>query len=275
MTDELMTKRKNDQPGSADSMTTGCRPAVCPGLLVSVRSRTEAECAISAGVDILDVKEPALGSLGMANIDDVKAIASAAEYVSGKIPLSVALGETSDWSQSSSFLELPHGITYVKLGLSGCAADPNWRSEWMRVRVGFQRRSLSRLRWVAVAYADAIEAKSPSISDVLAAAIESDCAGLLIDTFTKNDRRLNDEIDELSLIELADTCHNAGLFLALAGRLSRESLPWLANVGADVIGIRSAACQGTDRTAQLDPARIAEFQKEIRRCFENDGSKTN
>ncbi|MEI8018905.1 MAG: (5-formylfuran-3-yl)methyl phosphate synthase, partial [Schlesneria sp.] len=207
MTDELMTKRKNDQLRSADSISIGQHPEECPRLLVSVRSLTEAECAISAGVDILDVKEPSLGSLGMANIDDIKAITSAAQYVSRKIPLSVALGEISDWSESSRFLELPHGITYAKIGLSGCAADPHWRSEWMRVRVGFQHRSLSRLRWVAVAYADANGAKSPSIRDVLAAAIEADCAGLLVDTFTKNGRRLNDEIDQHSLIELADTCH--------------------------------------------------------------------
>ena len=207
MTDELMTKRKNDQPRSADSISIGYRPEECPRLLVSVRSRIEAECAISAGVDILDVKEPSLGSLGMAKNDDITAIASISEIVSGKIPLSVALGEISDWSQSSSFLELPHGITYAKLGLSGCAADPNWRAEWMRIRVGFQQRSLSQLRWVAVAYADANGAKSPNVCDVLVAAIESDCAGLLVDTFTKNGRRLNDEIDEVSLIELADSCH--------------------------------------------------------------------
>ncbi len=275
MTGEFRTKRKNDQTRSAESISIVCRPVEFPRLLVSIRSRIEAECAIAAGANILDVKEPSRGSLGMASLDDITEIARVAEIVSGKIPLSVALGEISDWSQSSTFPELPEGITYAKLGLSGCAADRDWRAEWMRVRTGFQDRSPSSLRWVAVAYADAIRANSPDISDVLVAASDTDCAGLLIDTFAKDGRRLNDEIDETSLIEIAEACHEAGLFLALAGRLNCESLSFLANTNADVIGIRSAACHGTDRTAKLDPARIAEFQKEIRHFFGTKATNTN
>ncbi len=268
MTGELSAKRKNKQRRTADSMTIACRFTECPRLLVSVRSRVEAECAINAGAEILDVKEPSLGSLGMASIDDITEIARAVEDVSGKIPLSVALGEISDWCQSSNFPELPHGITYAKLGMSGCVTQKNWQAEWMRVRCGFQHRSLSKLRWVAVAYADVNRARSPGIYDVLAAAADTDCAGLLIDTFAKDGRRLNDEIDETSLIEIAEACHKAGLFLALAGRLNYESLPLLVNANADVLGIRSAACQDTDRTSKIDPARIAEFKNEMRRCLQ-------
>jgi (5-formylfuran-3-yl)methyl phosphate synthase len=266
MTGDLSKKRESSQPRSVDPMLIVSRLAV-PRLLISVRSRTEADCALAAGVDILDVKEPSLGSLGMARIDDITEIATAADIVSGKIPLSVALGEISDWTDSGVFPQLPHGVMFAKLGLSGCAADPNWQAEWLRVRAGFQLNSSSKLRWVAVAYADASGAKSPCVLDVLSAAIETDCAGLLIDTFTKDGRRLNDEIDESLLFQLADNCHEAGLFLALAGRLNYESLPFLKNANADVIGIRSAACRGSDRTLQLDTARITEFQNEIRRCF--------
>ena len=275
MTGDLSTKQGGGQPRSVDPMLIVSRTTECPRLLVSVRSRIEADCAVAAGVDILDVKEPLLGSLGMASVDEITAIARAAEILSGKIPLSVALGETSDWANSATFPELPHGITFAKLGLSRSFTDQNWRAEWLRVRAGFQHRSSSRLRWVAVAYADAHAAKSPSISDVLAAAIETDCAGLLIDTFTKDGRRLHDEIEATSLIQHADACHEAGLFLALAGRLNRESLPVLTSTNTDVIASRSAACRGTDRTMALDPTRIAEFQKEIRRCFGTKGVQSN
>ena len=267
MTGDLSTKRKNDQALSVNLLSNVRRTTGCPSLLVSVRSRQEADCALAAGADILDIKEPSLGSLGMAKINDITEITHSPEIVSGKIPLSIALGEVHDWSQELRFPELPYGITFAKLGMSGCTADRNWRAEWLRVRSGFRDRSSSKLQWVAVAYADSHQANSPDIYEVLMAAIETDCAGLLIDTFTKDGRRLNDEIDESSLIKIADTCHQSGLFLALAGRLNRESLPLLSNTNADVIAIRSAACRGTDRTLQLDASRIAEFQKELQRSF--------
>ena len=41
--------------------------AVCPGLLVSVRSGAEAEAALAGGADLIDVKEPTRGALGRAD----------------------------------------------------------------------------------------------------------------------------------------------------------------------------------------------------------------
>ena len=275
MTSDLSKKRDYDPSQPDDRKSIVCRTAESPKLRVSVRSRSEADCAISAGVDILDVKEPSLGSLGMAGIDHITEIAHAAEIVTGTIPLSVALGEVRDWSQEVRFPELPHGITFAKLGLSECATDQNWRAVWMRVRTKIQESSLSKLRWVAVAYADSHQAKSPDIHDVLTAAIETDCSGLLIDTFTKDGRRLNDEVGATALTKLAETCHQAGLFLALAGRLNRESLPLLSNTNADVIAIRSAACRGADRTLQLDTRLIAEFKKELLHRFAVDPERSN
>ena len=267
MTSDLSKKRDDAPARSVDLRSIVPRTVESPKLLVSVRSRHEADCALSAGVDILDVKEPSLGSLGMAGMDCITEIARTPEIVSGSIPLSVALGEVHNWSQQVNFPELPQGITFAKLGLSGCAADQNWEAEWMHVRMRIQERSLSKLRWVAVAYADSHQAKSPEIDSVLRAAIETDCAGLLIDTFTKDGRRLSDELDAKGVMKLSETCHKAGLFLALAGRLNLESLPWLSNTNTDVIAIRSAACRGADRTSQLDTDQIAEFKKEIQRCF--------
>src|SRR5256885_16611977 len=43
------------------------------GLLVSVRSAGEAEAAIAGGADLIDVKEPAYGSLGRAKDETIAA----------------------------------------------------------------------------------------------------------------------------------------------------------------------------------------------------------
>ena len=238
-----------------------------PRLLVSIRSAAEAERAMAGGVEILDVKEPSLGSLGMARIDEIVAISRSGNISDGSTPLSVALGEVVDWPAASSFPKLPGGITFAKLGLSQCARQPDWRSDWQRVRAEFNRRSCSRLNWVAVAYADTKEAASPSIAHVLDAAIETRCAGLLIDTWTKAEITLLDRIDATQLTEIAIACHASGMFFAIAGKLQLESLPVLARVPIDVIAIRSAACRGTDRTAELDSGRVAEFRNEMRYYF--------
>ena len=77
-----------------------------PRLLVSVRSPEEAAAAMAGGANIIDVKEPTRGSLGMAGVDVIEAIADQMESFQktqkrllpkdrspDPIPLSVALGE--------------------------------------------------------------------------------------------------------------------------------------------------------------------------------------
>ena len=255
-----------------------------PRLLVSIRSSEEALAAIEGGADILDVKEPTRGSLGMANIAIITAIArqiaedsdsigwsvGSEDLRSGPvrswevraqhIPFSVALGEVIDWRDRDDIPALPESVTFAKLGLSHLARSGGWRDEWLRVRERFDERRPSRLEWVAVAYADAEQAVSPPIHDILKAAIATNCTGLLIDTYTKAGLTLTDCCDAASLRDLAERCHSAGLFLALAGRLARESLPELSRIPADVLAIRSAACEDSDRTARVSSCAVASFR---------------
>jgi hypothetical protein len=123
-----------------------------PRLLVSVRNAEEALMAARGGADIIDVKEPSKGSLGRASLENLLAIADAlkqqqqhADRVKTEpVPLSVALGEVQEWSESSSLFgsdfpgestslssdandEICRAIselqpTYMKLGLSQIAA---------------------------------------------------------------------------------------------------------------------------------------------------------
>jgi uncharacterized protein (UPF0264 family) len=125
----------------------------------------------------------------------------------------------------------------------------------------------SPIRWVAVAYADADAAGSPSVNDVLDAAIDSQCGGLLVDTFKKGNLTLLDMIEIGQLSTLAKDCHSAGMFFAIAGKLSSDSLKHLTTVPADVIGIRSAACRKSDRTGQFDSGLVAAFKQEIQNRF--------
>src|SRR5437879_2488209 len=68
------------------------RPA--PGLLVSVRSSEEAAAALAGGAHVIDIKEPAHGSLGRADDQTVSAVLAC---VAGRRPVSAALGELVDY----------------------------------------------------------------------------------------------------------------------------------------------------------------------------------
>ena len=251
-------------------------------LLVSVRSPEEASAAIRGGADILDVKEPRRGSLGMADIEVIAAIARQLADSNHDqtpratfIPLSVALGEVHDWRDARSIPPLPESVTFAKLGLSHLAPHNNWSDEWLRVRHSFEERRTARLNWVAVAYADADAATSPPIDDVLTAAIDTNCSGLLIDTFTKTGLTLTDCCDLTSLAQLAERCHSAGLFLALAGRLTRESLPTLSRIPADVFAIRSAACEAATREGRVTEPAVADFRMAMRTVLTSAGIAIN
>jgi uncharacterized protein (UPF0264 family) len=49
--------------------------------------------------------------------------------------------------------------------------------------------------------------------------------------------------------------HAAGLLVAVAGRLAPEDLPWVRDAGADVAGVRGAACED-GRGGRVNAARV-------------------
>lgn len=234
-----------------------------PRLLVSVRSRAEAIEALAGGADILDVKEPARGSLGMADAVSICEIAEAVREAGAATSLSVALGELIDWDDQTDAVTLPEEVTFAKLGMSGLTDGEDWRSLWRATRKRFDQRRSLPLRWVAVAYADSEVARSPSIDDVATAAVEAGCAGLLIDTFAKTGQSLGDLQSLSQLRKFAERCHAAGLFLAIAGSLKVTDLPALCGVNADIVAIRSAACERHDRKGTISATRVTQFRNSL------------
>jgi (5-formylfuran-3-yl)methyl phosphate synthase len=237
-------------------------PAPCPQLLVSVRNASEAHQAVLGGADVLDFKNPARGSLGPV---DAETIASACgrlrELTAAPLPtVSAALGELAE----ISFSRLPPEVRYVKLGLSGMRTRPDWRDIWRSTRDRFGRLNSAEVKWVAVAYADDIRADAPPVEEVLREAAHAGCAGLLIDTFDKGSGRLLELLDLMALRKLGRAAHGSRLFFALAGRLRLDDIPLLADAAPDIVAVRSAACEGDDRIAEVSAARVAALREALR-----------
>jgi uncharacterized protein (UPF0264 family) len=214
------------------------------GLLVSVRSTDEALAALEGGAAVVDIKEPGRGPLGRAEVATWSA-------VRGVVPratrVSVALGELAEWDGEILPASAWSGIAYRKLGLAG--TGPDWAARWAEVR---DRNPGPP--WVAVAYADWTEARSPEPDAVLDEALSvPDCVGLLIDTWHKG---RPSQVDD-SWFPLISRAKAAGRLVALAGGIDHDAIRRLAPLGPDLFAVRGAACAGGDRLSAIDPARVA------------------
>lgn len=234
-------------------------------LLVSVRSVEEARSAVRGGCDILDVKEPARGSLGMADVETIREIATSQDSNGrdARLPVSAALGEVADWISQENVPILPKGLTYAKLGLSSLHRRRDWRADWLAVRRRFDDAAETSLNWIAVAYADAVAAESPQVAAVARAAVETNCSGLLIDTFHKTGRTLLDEIQTTELASVLNDARRAGLLTALAGAVTIEMLPQLRDLGPDVVAVRTAACRERIRENPIDADAVAGLRRAL------------
>ena len=225
-------------------------------LLVSVRNAVEAQAALQGGCDIVDVKEPSRGSLGMAPLDAIADVIQTVSQTSHEMPVSAALGETSDWSTSDNIPTLPQPLSYVKLGLANLGTGDGWITQWQAVRRQFDETSDGPLKWIAVVYADWQRAQAPSPDAVIDAAMfatarDEACAGILFDTFVKDGRGLLDWISRNQLVEFVARIRLHGLMVAFAGGLRASQLELLRAAQPDIIAIRTAGCRNANRSGEI------------------------
>ncbi len=220
-------------------------------LLVSVRSVREAEAALRGGAGLIDVKEPAHGSLGRAS-DEV--IADVVRVVAGRQPVSAALGELSDARNRSRGLMFP--AQYVKWGLSGCS------NSWQRMLHEAMQRVAERqpsCRTVAVAYADWRRAAAPRPEEVCSFAVEHTAGAFLIDTWLKDGSTLLDWLPLFEIERLRERCHAAGVPTALAGSLGPAEIRTLLPLCPDWIAVRGAVCRERQRGAAVEEDKVRQL----------------
>lgn len=224
-------------------------------ILVSVRSGDEARLAISVGVDLLDVKEPANGPLGAA---EVHVVAEVLAVAAGRVEVSVALGELLDFDRLQA-QALPGGIGYAKLGLAGCANLDDWRGLWRRAVQTFPAST----RPVAVIYADWQKAQTPPPAEIIDFGAAIGCQATLVDTFDKSGGDLFQAWNEGQLAQTEEAVRAHGMLLVLAGSLSPRTVPLALFRRPDYLAFRGAACKN-GRHGQLDRACLAQLVSLVR-----------
>jgi uncharacterized protein (UPF0264 family) len=217
-------------------------------LLVSVRDAGEARGAGAVGADIIDAKEPALGALAPVPPATLAAIADA---LPPGARLSVALGEPADVDALAASLaaraEVVRGRpVFLKF------VPPTLDVGALSAMVACARHAAPGAQVIVAGYADRLAATG--LGRLAQAAAEAGADGVLLDTAAKGVSLLV----RLAVPELEGfvaAAHARGLLVALAGSLALEDLPRIAALGADVAGVRGAACDG-DRAGRLSAPRV-------------------
>lgn len=223
------------------------------GLLVSVRSVDEVDAALDGGADLIDVKEPSKGPLGMA---EAEVVAAVVERVKGRVPVSAALGEWSANAITEAHWHLELKLDYVKWGLAGYTPSPGWGEDLLDTR----RELPAGMEMVAVAYADWERAKSVPPTEVVRFAKRFRFRAMLIDTWGKDGKTLLDFLKPREIGELVESAGRVGMKTAIGGGLRPEHLKSLKGVTPDWYAVRVSVCAAGKRDGVVDASRVKKWK---------------
>jgi len=253
-------------------------------LLVSVQNLAEAEQAIDAGVDVVDFKDPGRGPLaatepaiwrqaaerwcgndqsanweGASEFDGDGHPVTTYRQRSPFVGLSAALGEFPEGVALAS--EVPSSFRFAKIGPSGRRTAEALERLWERTALP------PGVTLVPVSYADNRAASTVSAETVLETVIATGRKRLLIDTFSKDGRRLTDYLSPDRLRALLRRAHVADVWVALAGSITLDVRKVLLAAGCepDCWGVRGDVCRPGNpigRAAPLDEYRLKRWRRE-------------
>ena len=228
-------------------------------LLVSVRDAAEAAAARVGGADIIDAKEPASGALGAVELITFGHIVA---EIAGTRTVTAALGDAVDERaiarSADAFARA--GASLVKIGFAGIASRTRVTSLLAAARAG----AATHAGVIATAYADADRVASLNPFAMIDAAVRAGSTGILLDTADKQGPGLTGLLSQERLSSWVRTSHDARLLVALAGKLTADDLAYVSDAGADIVGVRGAACD-RGRTGQIAAARVRALRSAVAR----------
>ena len=156
--------------------------------LASVRDAAEAEMAIGAGADIIDLKDPGQGALGALAPDT---IAACVRRIAARAPVSATIGDLpleGEPVRNAVLATAASGVDYVKLGLfPGGDAERS---------LNLLTTEAAHIRLIVVLFADAL----PDF-DAIGLAARIGAHGVMFDTMGKDAGSLPDRMSFMALAE--------------------------------------------------------------------------
>ena len=216
-------------------------------MLASVTGEEEAEIAISAGADIIDLKDPKAGALGALATETVRRTVAA---IAGRRLTSAVCGDLPMQPETirAKVEEIAAtGVDYVKIGF--------FASENASVCSEILQPNARKTKLIAVLFADL----APDF-EILSRFASNGFHGVMVDTADKAKGRLLDHLPPARIAAFVDRARALGLTVGLSGSLETPDIPRLLPFAPDFLGFRGALCGEGSRTRSID----AEAVKQIR-----------
>lgn len=208
--------------------------------LASVRNCHEAETACTEGADVIDLKEPNAGALGAV---ERATMIEAVRQVGGRVPVSATVGDLPMRPQTlreAIQATAQCGVDFVKFGL--------FPGEDAEDCLEALRPCAREVHLIVVLFADRL----PEF-DAVTAASRMGASGLMLDTAGKGHGSLLDHLSLEAIASIVSRAKTQGLNVGLAGSLKADQVARLLALAPDLLGFRGALCQGSARSAALDP----------------------
>ena len=220
-------------------------------MIAGVASVGEALLALHEGADVIDMLDPARGTLGALDPDTCKSIT---KIIDGRRPLSVCTGDYPEMVTEEVVAEVRRraslAMDFLRIGFAGTRQDASC------VRALARFSAMTRL--VGVVFAE--RTNSLHLLDAFA---EWGFSAAILDTARKDGpslRKLKTEVDLALFVRRART---NGLLVGLSGNLAAGDIPPLLTLEPDYLYFRSALCVHRYRNGFIDPLEFRAVRSAI------------
>jgi len=238
-----------------------------PKLLVSVKNVDEVYEAVEGGADIIDIKDPSDGSLGLPDLEVARDIVKIVKSLNNR-SVSIALGDIEKYSKYLKYLAFVGGILgidYVKIGMAMKSLD---EALYTAMGISDVLKSFSGTSVILVGYADFANIESIEPLKIVDIASKVNTKGVMIDTFEKKGLSTFEILPIKYLENFVKKAQDSNLLTAIAGSLKHNHVPLCLKLGFDVIGVRGAVCIGS-RNSRISRELVKMFRIEISKALQS------
>ena len=220
------------------------------GMLASVNSLEEAKLVMAENVDIIDLKNPALGSLGGLDIELVRKIVN---IINGERSISATIGDLP--MQPELIFDAVKamavtGVNYIKVGFF-----PDENQEQVIEKLAPLSSNISL---IAVLFADT-DPDFSMIDRLIAAGFK----GIMLDTQDKTKGSLTGMMAGNEIGRFVNLVKSTDTICGLAGSLKPEDIPLLLPYKPDYLGFRGALCDHNDRVGRINAQSVQAIKQAI------------
>jgi (5-formylfuran-3-yl)methyl phosphate synthase len=220
------------------------------GMLASVNSLEEARLVMAEDVDIIDLKEPALGSLGGVDVQQVSKIVN---HINGERPVSATIGDLPMQPEliSNAVKEMAEtGVNFIKIGF--------FASENQDQVIEKLAPLTSNINLIAVLFADT----NPDF-ELIARLKMAGFKGIMLDTQDKTKGSLTEVMAKTEIERFVNHVKTTNIICGLAGSLKLEDIPMLLTYQPDYLGFRGALCDKHQRAGRLNVQSVQVIKQAI------------